>query len=185
MKNDIIRGELVRWNEDRGFGFISSNNRSKDIFIHISSLKRMNRRPIVGDIIYFKEQVETNGKIKAINASIEGADLKKRKINKNNRNESNNKNITNIVYLVLFIVIGYFAYDKFTSIANQSINKSTLTMVAPTSEIKENYSCQGKTYCSEMTSCAEAKYYQNNCSGTKMDGDGDGVPCESQWCNTW
>ncbi|MBE8232811.1 MAG: cold shock domain-containing protein, partial [Endozoicomonadaceae bacterium] len=85
----MIRGELVRWNEDRGFGFISSNNLSKDIFIHISSLKRMNRRPMIGDIIYFKEHIETNGKIKAINASIEGADLKKRKVHKNNRNNKN------------------------------------------------------------------------------------------------
>ncbi len=48
---------------------------------------------------------------------------------------------------------------------------------------EESYSCAGKVYCSEMTSCDEAKYYQRNCPGTKMDGDGDGIPCESQWCN--
>ena len=41
---------------------------------------------------------------------------------------------------------------------------------------------KGKIYCSEMTSCGEAKFYQRNCPGTKMDGDGDGIPCESQWC---
>ncbi len=46
----------------------------------------------------------------------------------------------------------------------------------------EKYSCNGKIYCSEMTSCAEAKFYQHNCPGTKMDGDRDGIPCESQWC---
>ena len=45
------------------------------------------------------------------------------------------------------------------------------------------YKCNGKTYCSEMTSCEEATFYQHHCPGTKMDGDGDGVPCESQWCN--
>ncbi|MGB5407725.1 MAG: excalibur calcium-binding domain-containing protein [Thiogranum sp.] len=41
----------------------------------------------------------------------------------------------------------------------------------------------GKTHCSQMSSCKEAKFYLNNCPGTKMDGDGDGVPCESQWCS--
>jgi len=44
------------------------------------------------------------------------------------------------------------------------------------------YKCSGKIYCSEMTSCAEATYYLQNCSGTKMDGNNDGVPCEKQWC---
>lgn len=51
---------------------------------------------------------------------------------------------------------------------------------------KENadgkYKCSGKMYCSEMTSCAEAKFYLKNCPGTKLDGNYDGVPCEKQWC---
>jgi hypothetical protein len=33
-----------------------------------------------------------------------------------------------------------------------------------------------------MTSCAEATFFLRNCPNVKMDGDGDGVPCESQWC---
>lgn len=44
------------------------------------------------------------------------------------------------------------------------------------------FKCDGRKYCSQMTSCAEAKQFLQHCPGTKMDGDGDGVPCESQWC---
>lgn len=44
--------------------------------------------------------------------------------------------------------------------------------------------CDGRTRCSEMTSCAEAMYFLQHCPGTKMDGNGDGVPCEEQWCGT-
>jgi len=44
------------------------------------------------------------------------------------------------------------------------------------------YKCEGKTHCSQMTSCAEATYYINHCPNTEMDGNNDGVPCESQWC---
>ncbi|CAK8724127.1 Excalibur calcium-binding domain-containing protein [Candidatus Electrothrix aarhusensis] len=47
---------------------------------------------------------------------------------------------------------------------------------------KSRFSCQGKKHCSEMRSCAEAKFYIRNCPGTKMDGDHDGIPCERQWC---
>lgn len=43
--------------------------------------------------------------------------------------------------------------------------------------------CDGRTHCSQMKSCEEAKYFLKNCPGTEMDGDGDGTPCEKQWCN--
>jgi endonuclease YncB( thermonuclease family) len=45
------------------------------------------------------------------------------------------------------------------------------------------YKCDGRIYCSQMTSCQEAKFFINNCPGTKMDGNNDGIPCERQWCN--
>lgn len=44
------------------------------------------------------------------------------------------------------------------------------------------YQCDGRQYCSQMHSCEEAKYFIRHCLHTKMDGDGDGVPCEQQWC---
>lgn len=47
---------------------------------------------------------------------------------------------------------------------------------------RASFQCDGRTYCSQMTSCAEAKYFLSNCPGVKMDGNHDGVPCEQQWC---
>ena len=44
------------------------------------------------------------------------------------------------------------------------------------------YRCDGRTHCSQMTSCAEATFFLRNCPGTAMDGNNDGVPCERQWC---
>jgi hypothetical protein len=44
------------------------------------------------------------------------------------------------------------------------------------------FRCDGRTHCSQMTSCEEAYYFLRNCPGVKMDGGGDGVPCERQWC---
>ena len=45
------------------------------------------------------------------------------------------------------------------------------------------FKCDGRTYCSQMTSCAEARYFLANCPGVKMDGNRDGEPCEQQWCH--
>jgi micrococcal nuclease len=42
--------------------------------------------------------------------------------------------------------------------------------------------CDGRTHCSQMRSCEEAKFFLANCPGTQMDGNKDGVPCERQWC---
>lgn len=46
-----------------------------------------------------------------------------------------------------------------------------------------SFHCDGRTHCSQMRSCAEAKYFLARCPGVKMDGDGNGIPCERQWCN--
>lgn len=39
--------------------------------------------------------------------------------------------------------------------------------------------CSGKRTCGEMNSCAEANFYLEECGVSRLDGDGDGVPCES------
>ena len=46
----------------------------------------------------------------------------------------------------------------------------------------QNFRCMGKVHCSEMVSCEEATFYLNNCPRVRIDGDGDGIPCERQWC---
>lgn len=53
---------------------------------------------------------------------------------------------------------------------------------APTPTQQGNYTCSGKTICGQMTSCAEANFYLNNCGVSRLDGDKDGVPCETL-CN--
>lgn len=45
-----------------------------------------------------------------------------------------------------------------------------------------NYSCNGKTKCTQMINCEEAKFYLNSCGASTLDGDKDGTPCESL-CN--
>jgi cold shock CspA family protein len=76
-------GQLIKWKDERGFGFIKpldeshrcigdSNSTSQEVFLHISELKDSTRRPQVGDIIYY-HVVAKDGKIRACNAFILGA----------------------------------------------------------------------------------------------------------------
>lgn len=41
------------------------------------------------------------------------------------------------------------------------------------------FTCAGKRRCGEMTSCEEAKFYLTQCGVGSLDGDKDGVPCET------
>ncbi|MGH8816207.1 MAG: excalibur calcium-binding domain-containing protein [Achromobacter pestifer] len=50
------------------------------------------------------------------------------------------------------------------------------------SQARPAFQCAGKRHCSQMRSCAEATFYLRNCPGVLSDGDGDGIPCEDQWC---
>ncbi len=65
---------------------------------------------------------------------------------------------------------------------NHSHNSESLPPQTTPSIKQKNFQCDGRTHCSQMTSCDEATFFLNNCPGTKMDGNYDGVPCEKQWC---
>lgn len=52
------------------------------------------------------------------------------------------------------------------------------TTIAPTVS-DSGASCGSKRYCKQMATCAEARHYLNDCGISRLDRDGDGVPCES------
>ena len=66
------KGQLIKWKDEKGFGFIQPENQSQEVFLHISELKDLTRRPQVGDTIYYHLIVK-KGKIRAGNAFILGA----------------------------------------------------------------------------------------------------------------
>ena len=104
-----------------------------------------------------------------------------------------------LVPIVIVALVAWFAYGKYeaqrqrnelsqasaeTEMEAEDEDEAIEHSENPFPERSEvQFTCDGRTHCSEMTSCKEAKYFINHCPGTKMDGDEDGVPCEDQWCN--
>ena len=66
--------------------------------------------------------------------------------------------------------------------ATPAVPASPAEIAPPDSTPPKSRRCDGRQHCSQMTSCAEAKFFLGNCPGVKMDGDGDGIPCEDHWC---
>ena len=91
------------------------------------------------------------------------------------------RNTVFVALTVAAVLYGYNQYQRRTPTLMEAPPEPT----APASSrlaMEPQFKCDGRTYCSQMTSCAEATFFLRNCPGTKMDGDHDGIPCEAQWC---
>lgn len=64
------------------------------------------------------------------------------------------------------------------SVTNQAMPRETTPRTDATTVQSLNSSCGSKRYCKEMSSCEEAKFYLMQCGLSRLDGDGDGIPCE-------
>ncbi len=73
MKSGLSRGKLIKWKDDRGFGFIQPIDNNQEIFLHISEVKGSTRRPQVGDTIEYYLVADKGDKVRACNAYILGA----------------------------------------------------------------------------------------------------------------
>ncbi|MDX8130234.1 cold shock domain-containing protein [Methylomonas sp. OY6] len=202
------KGILKRWIDDKGYGFITPDDGSEDVFFHISSLKGAIQRPVESDIVYFDVITDLTGQKRAVGVTIEGMKsvFSERKLVKSasvaprknaikpqpykarayKHKNSNYRSVFSSVVIVV-LVVG-FAVNKFKS------RESTISWSPPVAEVSyqpleqpeiqvtTKFTCEGKTRCTQMTSCEEAMFYLNNCPGSVTDGDNDGRPCEDQWC---
>jgi len=179
------KGILKKWFNEKGYGFITPGQGSKDVFIHISAFDRnIPRQPKTGDTIFYHVTTDKNGKFKAVDAAIKGAAAVKHSKPSKPKQPFRGRRKSSWKFLVLCSVLLIGAGSMlFNRLQSNGGDISSFMSTSSKGDQSVQYNCSGKTRCSQMSSCEEAKFYINNCPGTKMDGDGDGVPCESQWCN--
>lgn len=66
----------------------------------------------------------------------------------------------------------------FLTLPQSSFAAAKKQVAKPTPKL--TYSCSvRKTVCAQMRSCDEAKFYNINCGLKKLDGNKDGIPCET------
>ena len=142
MKHISLRGKLTTWNDERGFGFITSDDGNSSVFIHISALKGMSRRPIVGDIIAYEIE-DNHGKVRAIHASIEGVPSGNQRNTRYNYARTSSSGIDvalGIILIILILLIGVGLFIVVES-RNPSTSPPILTVLTkPGCVIKGNIS---------------------------------------------
>jgi cold shock CspA family protein len=173
-------GTLSRWNDDRGFGFITPAQGNYELFVHVSAFPRDGERPRIGEIISYETETGPNGKPRAVRVMRPGSRRRVGRV-RETQGPTAAPATSAIVTLLAVIAIGAYAYSRV--IEPRFARASEAAVGADPAARPIGVKCDGRTMCPQMTSCAEATYFLQHCPNPEMDGDGDGVPCEQQWCN--
>ena len=177
------KGTLKAWKPEKGFGFITPSDGSRDVFVHIRDFGNIGRKPQVGDSVTYQPMRGNDGRYRAADVQIEGvARIPAGKRQRAGRPRRPNSSLRipkiAVALLIPFALVVYSQHQ----LATQRTSPLISAKENRSSVVAKSFHCEGKQHCSEMRSCAEARYYLANCPNTKMDGDRDGIPCEQQWC---
>lgn len=194
-------GKIHTWNEERGFGFIRPANGGQDIYVHISSLPR--GRADRDELLSFEVALNRDGKKKAVNVCPVVAEPVPRQVSHTSpARPARREQIVRgrdrwtvgrawraTVLACALVAMGWYGLKHQTGNMPEhspapaaSVSRPAASPTAPTPSPVSSFRCDGRQLCSQMTSCKEATWFLQNCPATQMDGNGDGVPCEMQWC---
>lgn len=177
-------GTLTKWNDDRGFGFIALPQSGTEVFVHISAFPRDGVRPRVGELVAFEVEEGKDGRQRAVRVSRPGASRRPRPAEpRTTPVRSANPRIAALFAVTSVAAVGAFAYTELAPRLGSDPTFEDVALDSGAHSGGSRFKCDGRTHCSEMTSCAEARYFLENCPNTRMDGNNDGEPCEQQWCN--
>ncbi|MEP6882459.1 MAG: excalibur calcium-binding domain-containing protein [Dokdonella sp.] len=180
---------MTQWNDDRGFGFVLPAQGTDELFIHISAFPKGSGRPELHDLISFEIGTDQQGRKRALQARRPGEQAIRLKPQRNDRSPFF---ALSAIAIALIALASFYFTDKrhvrINAIEVESPRIPSNQVESPTTQSSpelqdQSFQCDGRIYCSQMTSCSEARYFISHCPGTSMDGDNDGEPCESQWCS--
>lgn len=200
------QGRITRWNDERGFGFVVPDGGGEEVFLHIGAFRQRKVRPAVGDAITYTLGFDAQRRPQAREAAhVEMRFASRRRAVRQSHARASGGGGHGRLILLAVCGLGVWSYLHLSDRGAPGEALKYLTepaQVAADPPAREratgtrdaaaparistprvaSYTCAGKTHCSQMQSCAEATFYLRNCPGSVMDGDGDGLPCEDQWC---
>lgn len=116
-----MKGIIVKWDDEKGYGFIRIDGSKQEIFCHISDFSQRSPRPELNEAVGF--EVSANGKGKNVAKQIRYLNREARDFKRNHNHRSSAKKksffaldssssiLTKLVGLALFGLIGYQIYQ--------------------------------------------------------------------------
>lgn len=177
-----LTGILRSWNDDRGFGFIAPSHGGAEIFVHISAFPQDGSRPVEGESLFYELGRGRDNRpqaVRVVRQAIGSRPPSRQAVAKRHGTASPLKFLVAALLILACLAYGYTRFAKTANSRPPAFPVETVQSQVPA---PNSFRCDGRTYCSQMTSCAEATYFLKHCPNVKMDGNNDGVPCEQQWC---
>ncbi len=168
------QGRITDWKDDRGFGFITPNGGGAAVFVHISAFEKGQPRPTGNELVTYELGIDEKKGQRAQNVMYVGSRPAAAP-------GERRRGFGPVVAALVVAGLGVYGWQNHSSSRIEPVPDPELefTFERQPSTV---FSCEGKRYCTEMSSCEEAIFYLQNCPGVAMDGDKDGIPCEDQWC---
>jgi len=63
------QGKIIKWHDDKGYGFVRATSDSKDVFLHISDIRRLNKRPETNELVSYELMKDERGRFRATNVA--------------------------------------------------------------------------------------------------------------------
>lgn len=63
------QGQIIKWHDDKGYGFVRATSDSKDVFLHISDVHRLNKRPEINELVSYELMKDDRGRFRATNVA--------------------------------------------------------------------------------------------------------------------
>lgn len=170
-------GTVVKWNDDRGFGFVATAQSREEVFVHISAFPKDGVRPRIGESVSFEVRTGPDGRKRA-EGVLRPRSQRKTAERRGTAPRARSRSVfRTLLSSAALLALAFVAYQSFITHRDSLAVPSALSSDETTGQ---GFTCDGRMHCSQMVSCAEARYFLKHCPGVQMDGDGDGRPCEQQ-----
>lgn len=125
-----MKGKICDWKDDKGFGFIISEDQPNKIFFHVSDIATKQRRPKKGDLVEFDLTYDNRQRLKAKHITING--LSSKKIILGNQSNIEPPKKTAFDYIAIFILLLSITMGGFVFYQTKDLNKIILYSIVAT-----------------------------------------------------
>jgi uncharacterized membrane protein YsdA (DUF1294 family)/cold shock CspA family protein len=98
------QGKIIKWYDDKGFGFIRAAVDSKDVFLHISQIHKLKKRPEINELVTYEVTKDEKGRFRAVNVAYLVA--------QDNSRKSDNSTSFSFIFLAFVFIFTAFVLER-------------------------------------------------------------------------